>query len=246
MSTDSPISSVPQMHAETGFDESELDTPVRVSGFVTLALGLVSVAACFGTPLLVFPVAALLIGCFALRRSDGGRPIGTTPAMIGMAFATAFGSFGLFVPWFKTMELGRQAEKFSLDYVEVIARGDDYYAMELEKDYANRFPRTMNLSEFYSLSEQGQQILQQFSTRGVMETIRARGPGAVWELDEPVQIKYSFGSERATVVLRDPTGQTTSKIRVYLHYVYDSKGNGQWHVDDCMLDTPRYVAPAIL
>ena len=49
--------SVPQMRAETGFGEEDLNTPFRVSGFVALILGLLSVAACFGAPLLVLPLA---------------------------------------------------------------------------------------------------------------------------------------------------------------------------------------------
>jgi hypothetical protein len=210
-------------------------------------LGIASFIAYFGKPLLVVPPAALLFGIFALRSSTGSRrPVGTTPAMIGMTLAIGFGACGVFLPWFKSMTLGAQAEKFSRDYLEVIARGDDYFAIELEKDYYNRFPSTMNLEEHYASSETASRSLQEFKEQSTFETIRSLGPQATWVLDRPVRIYYSYGREHAEVILRDPTGKTDAKIQMFLDYAVDSKGNGQWHVEECGMVSRQYIAPAIL
>ncbi len=39
--------------------------------------------------------------------------------------------------------------------MEVVARGEDEFAMELRKDYVNRFPTTMSLKQHYNMSEKG-------------------------------------------------------------------------------------------
>lgn len=246
MSTESTLPNVPQMHAESGFDETDSAAPLRVSGFVCLLLGILSFAACFGQPLLVIPLAAVLFGLIALRRSGEQRPVGTTPAMIGMVLAVGFGACGLFLPWFKTVTLGSQAAQFGRYYIEVVARGEDHIAMELQKDYVNRFPPTMNLKEHYAISESGQRAWEEFKDQSINQTIQMRGPDAEWVLDRAVRVYYSYGREHAEVVWADPTGETTAKIRMFLEYRIDSKGNGQWHVERCMVFSPKYVAPQVL
>ncbi|MGB0597706.1 MAG: hypothetical protein ACPGLY_13545 [Rubripirellula sp.] len=250
MSTDSRLPNVPQMHAETGYEEAEFRTPFRISGFLCLLLGLLSVLAVFAKPLLVFPVAAFLMGLIALRRPGDGenetRPVGTTAGMIGMLLATGFGVFGYCLPWFKDVTLGAKAEKFGRDYIEVIARGDDYFAIELGKDYANRFPESMDLDQHYALSEQGEKILADFQGSGVVETIRNGGDGANWVLDRPAHIYYSYGRDHAELIWRDAGGETTAKIHMFLDCLVDSRGNEQWHIEECVLLSPRYTAPAIL
>lgn len=246
MSTETTLPHVPQMHAESGFDESDSAAPLRVSGFLCLLLGLLSFLACFGQPMLVVPVATFAVGLIALRRSGGQRPIGTTPAMIGMVLAAGFGACGLFLPWFKTVTLGNQAAQFSRHYMEVIARGEDYFAMELSKDYVNRFPPTMNLREHYAISESGQRAWEEFRGQSINAAIQQRGPNAEWVLDRPVRVFYSYGREHAEVVWRDPTGETNTKVRIFLEYIVDSKGNGQWHVERCLPMAPKFTAPAVL
>ncbi|MDG2223792.1 MAG: hypothetical protein P8L85_20605 [Rubripirellula sp.] len=250
MSTDSKLPNVPQMHAETGYEEPEYRTPFRISGFLCLLVGLVSVLAVYGKPLLIFPATAFALGMIALRRTGEGetgmRPIGTTPAMIGMVLATGFGVYGFCLPWFKDATLGAQAEKFGRDYIEVIARGDDYFAIELGKDYANRFPTTMDLGQHYALSEQGEKILDEFQKSPVVDIVRGGKGQSQWVLDRSAHIYYSYKREHAELIWRDAGGGTTAKIHMFLDYLVDSRGNGQWHIEECTVLSPRYTAPAIL
>ena len=89
---------VPQMHAETGFDQEDSAPPLRISGFICMILGALSIVSTLGQPLLVIPILAILCGLFALRRSGGQTPVGTRPAMIGIVLAVGFGACGLFLP----------------------------------------------------------------------------------------------------------------------------------------------------
>ena len=128
MTTDTFDPTVPQMHAEAGF---ELDSapPLRVSGFICLLFGALSFLSVLGQPMLVFSLLAIMFGVFALRRSGEQTPVGTRPAMLGIVLAVGFGACGFFIPWMKTMTLGGQAAKFSKDYMEVVARGEDEFAL---------------------------------------------------------------------------------------------------------------------
>ncbi|MFK8111984.1 MAG: hypothetical protein AB8B91_07265 [Rubripirellula sp.] len=242
MPTDTLAPIVPRMQAETGFEESV--APLRVSGFICLLLGLLSVSALLGTSMLLVPITAFLFGFFALRRYAGEAPVGVRAAMIGMVLAAGFGACGLFLPWMKTATLGNQAKQFSKDYLEVVAQGHIEYAMELSKDYVNRYPTNMSLKEHYAKDESAAQALEEFQQTLPYETIRNRGENAEWVLDRPVRIYHRYGDEHAEIVWADPSRKT--KIQFYMIYKIDPTGGGQWHVDVCQAYRERIIAPQIL
>lgn len=246
MTTDTFDPTIPRMRAEAGFELDDSAPPLRVSGFICLLFGALSFLSILGQPMLVLPLVAIVFGVFALRRSSGRTPVGTRPAMLGMVLAVGFGSCGLFIPWMKTVTLGGQAEKFSRDYMEVVARGEDEFAMELRKDYVNRFPDTMSLKQHYSMSENSRRALEEFKAESLNATIRDRGPNAEWVLDRPIRVYYSYGREHAEVVWVDPTGDTTAKVQFFLEYRPDNNGNGQWHVDLVQSYRELIVAESIL
>ncbi len=145
------------MHAEAGFEADESTPPLRISGFLCLLFGVLSILSPIGRPMLVLPLISFVLGFVALKRSDDKASLGTRAALVGLVLAAGFGMCGLMLPMLKTMTLARQAEKFSRYYIEVIALEEDEFAMELNKDYVNRFPETMSLKEHYHESEQSYQ-----------------------------------------------------------------------------------------
>lgn len=239
---------VPQMHAEAGFEADEESVPpLRISGFLCLLFGILSFLSCIGRPLLVLPVLAFLCGLVALRKYSGPTPLGVRAARIGLVLAVGFGVCGLTLPWFKTRTLARQAEHFGRYYLDVVAMGEDEFAMELNKDDVNRFPTTMSLEEHYQGSPQARERLEEFQSNSVNELLRKRGPGAEWVLDQPVRIYYSYRREHAELVWADPTGSSDSKILMILDYRIDSNGDGQWYVATVQSYLrQRIVAPSVL
>jgi hypothetical protein len=234
------------MQAETGFELDDSAPPLRVSGFICLIFGVLSFLCLLGQPLLVLPLIAIIFGVFALRRSGGQTPVGTRPAMVGLVLAVGFGACGMFLPWMKTRTLGSQAEQFSRYYLEVVARGQDEFAMELRKDYVNRLPTTMSLKEHYTISEDAARRLAEFREDSMNTMIRKRGPNADWILDRPTRVYYSYQREHAEVVWIDPTGETSAKIQMFLEYLVSPDGEGQWHVDVVQSYREPIVAENIL
>ncbi len=246
-SMDASESIVPAMGAERGYELDESVAPLRISGFVCLILGLLSVISVVGLVLLLIPISAILFGLFALRRHGELVPVGTGAARIGLVLAVGFGSCGFFLPWMKNATLGKQAKQFGRDYIEVVAHDELELAMELRKDYVNRFPSTMPLKAHYSLSEGAEEQLIEFRQDAVNRTILARGPGAAWKLARPVRIFTHYQMQQAELVWMDPTGQESMRLHMFLEYDLDHRnGDGQWYVLRVLPYAEPIVAPLIL
>jgi hypothetical protein len=218
------------MNAEAGYEESEQATPVRFAGFVCLLLGLISPVAMLGLPALVVPAVAAVFGLIALRPYRGEKPVGVTPAKIGLLLAILFASAGYFIVHMKTKTLGEQANFYTRQYIEVIARDYDEFAMELNKDFRNRFSDTMSLEDYY---QQGNQpaidALLEFQDNGAHAIIRKVGPDADWVLDRPVRVFKSYGIDRAEVVWRST--KSGKLIQFFMHYLVDPDDVAQWHIE---------------
>jgi hypothetical protein len=237
---------VPRMNAETGYEMDESIAPLRPSGFVSVILGVISVTAALGKPLLVVPFLAICFGFFALRRFNGAAaPVGTSAAKLGIALGFGFGALGVFLPMMKSLTLGSQAERFARAYVETIARGHSEVAMELRKDYVNRFPESMSLKSHYQTSAKTREAFNEFHNDGIHAAIRSRGPGAEWELDGPIDVFYSYGLQHAHLVLHDPVSQNP-KVQMFLEYRVDRDGDGQWNVKTVQSYRELIVAPSVL
>jgi hypothetical protein len=242
MPTDTLEPIVPRIHAEAGFEEAI--SPLRISGFISLVLGLLSSAALLNPVMLGVPLAALGFGFFALRRYSGSAPVGVRPAMVGIVLAAGFGACGGAIPLLKHATLGSQAKQFSRDFLEVVARENLEFAKELTKDYNNRFPTNMALEDHYQ-EEGAIKAMQEFKGSIPLNAIVSRGKNAEWILFQPVRIYYSRGKTQAEVVWADPAQKT--KIQFFMHYKVDHRnGDGQWYVETCQHYREPIVAPAIL
>jgi hypothetical protein len=166
--------------------------------------------------------------------------------MLGLALAAGFGACGFFLPLMKTRTLGKQAEEFSRYYMEVVARGHDEVAMELRKDHVNRFSTSMSLGELYATNDRARESLLELHEDASSSTLRRLGPDARWVLDRPVRVYYSYGKEHAEVIWMDPTGETSTKIQMFLDYRIDRNGDGQWNVDVAQPYRERIVAESVL
>lgn len=239
---------IPKMNAESGFGVTESDVaPLRISGYLCLILGCLSALGMIGQPLIFLSVVAVIVGAFALRKFDGLTPLGVKPAKIGICLAIGFGACSFFTPWFKTLILSRQAEKFALIYLDVVAMGETEFAMELNKDYVNRMDPTMSLEEHYQGAPQARENYEQFYQSGVNKMIRERGPGAEWVFDRPTRLYTRYLNQHAQLIIADPTGKTDTTISMTLDYLVDSQGRGQWHVSNVQSSrNKRLVAPNIL
>ena len=220
--------------------------PLRVSGFICLALGVLSGLSIIAKSMLLIPLAAFLFGFFALRKSGGPRPVGTRVACIGMVFAAAFGSCGYTVARMKSVTLSGQAERFAQNYMQLIALGHDEHALQLQEEPRNRLSTDMDLADYYTSSATIAEQLVQFKTDAVNRELKRRGVDAKWVLSRPTYVYYQFGFDHAEIIWSDPTNETALKIQMFMDYRIDRDGQGQWQMTTVQPWRSRFVAESVL
>ena len=102
--------------------------------------------------------------------------------------------------------------------------------MELQKEWYNRLSTEMNLAEHYLSDQRVSESLVQFKTDAVNRELKRLGADAEWTLDRPVNVYYQFGQDHAEVIWKDPTGDSSLTIQMFMDYRIDSKGRGQWQM----------------
>jgi len=244
MSTDGDSATIKGLESEIGFEAEILAEPTRVSGFVSLALGLIGIFSFIGIPVLLFPITGILLGMIALRRCEGKRPLGTGAAKLGVILCAGGTACGVAVPWLKAATIGNQAEQFSRLYIELVAQGNDYQAAELRQQPLARLPESTSLHQYFGANKEGQRRLELFRANPVHKAIREFGPGADWQLAQPVHIDYHFGREQVEVVWRPPSGDRLAQF--FMEYRVDDQGVGQWHIETVQWQRQRLVAPRVL
>ena len=238
---------VPSMGAEAGFDVSEVHVPLRLSGYLSLVLGLLSAFSLLAIPMLLIPVLALVIGLFTLRPSRQGRPVGTTAALLGILCAVGFGACGASVAWFKQKTFGDQAEYFARQYFDVVARGQNELAMELKKDFVNRFSEDMSLQTFYATHPESATALAEFESDVLNTEIREVGPGGPWQLTKAPRVYQKYGHDRVDLFFVNPTNPKARPIEVIMECKTDPRsGEAQWHVHQIQYLMKALYAESVL
>ena len=243
----SGLPEVPRMGAESGFDATEAHVPLRLSGYACLVLGLFSAASVLAVPMLLFPVAAILIGLFALRPSRLGRPVGTTAALVGIVLAVGFGSLGASVAWFKHKTFAEQAEYFARQYIDVVASNEMELAMELRKDFVNRFSKDMPLETYYATNSAAATALEEFIDEGVNEEFQEVGSGGAWKLVKTPYVFHKYGHDRVELLFVNPADPKARQIEMIMECKTDPTTNtAQWHVHRVQYKMEPIFAESIL
>lgn len=252
------------MSSEAGYEADVNDSPLRVSGFISLILGLLSGFTIVALPMLSFAIAAVLFGMFALRKSDSkSLPAGTTAARIGILVAVLFGTWGVARYSFKQNTLGGQAEYFARQFVRVASNGNQIYAKELQKSYVNRYLKSMPLERSYELERLERERQAEEYANSAGDTPASPPPEEEdnttildlvkypvdhpWVLYRPVRLFNHYGRQKAEVVLASDTSEKPYRLMIVLEYlVHKETGTSEWHVEECMPFRKRIVAETVL
>ena len=246
------------MSSEAGYEADVDDSPLRISGFISLILAVLSGFTIVALPMLGVAIAAVLFGIFALRKSDSkSLPVGTTAAQIGILLALLFGTWGTARYAFKQNTLGGQAEYFAREFVKVACSGNEIYAKELQKSYVNRYLKTMPLEDRYEQERQRRER----ETRDAEEQggdappeddttvldLSAYSVDHEWFLDRPVRVFNKYGRQKAEVVLAADRSKSPYRLRIIMEYlVHKERGTSEWHIETCLPYRERIVAESIL
>jgi hypothetical protein len=239
---------IPRMGAESGYQlvSEEEVPPLRTSGIVCFIFGLLSFWAIVAWQMLIIPIIAIVFGCIAMRKWGKIRPAGTTVAVIGLVLASGFGATGVMIPMMKQRTLGKQAEYFAREFLELCGDGEVELALELRKPARNRQIASMDLKKAYSEDKVASTEMENAES-GMIETVREAGPDIDWQLAQPVRAFYKYGVEKVDTYWIDPSGKVDKKIQVMLEWSpNEEEQTGQWHVSMFQFYREMIVAPSVL
>ena len=156
----------------------------------------------------------------------------------------------------KRHTLATQGEHYARQFIKLVANGEDYYALELRKEFPNRFISTMDLEQFYAReaakapdeNEQGQESpLETLRNSSAYSSVRSVGPDGDWELDRPISVVYRYGRERVDIVFANHDTGKPRLLRIVMECsIRPSTGELEWHVANFMMYRERIVAESIL
>ncbi|MCA9140714.1 MAG: hypothetical protein KDB00_28270 [Planctomycetales bacterium] len=251
------------MSSEAGFEADVDDSPLRISGYISLLLGLLSGFSIVALPMFAFAIAAILFGLFALRKSDSqSLPVGTTAARVGILVALLFGSWGLARYSFKQQTLGGQAEYFARQFIRVASSGNEIYAKELQKSHVNRFLKSMPLEQSYEMErlkreKQAEEYARETGGEAspppeeedsttVAELVKYP-PDHPWVLYRRVRVFHHYGRQKAEVILATDRTDKAYRLMIILEYLVNKDtGASEWYVEECTPFRKRIVAESIL
>jgi hypothetical protein len=216
-------------------DEQET-APLRISGFLTLILGVLSSTALTSPNLVFLPVLAIVTGLIALRPTGipGVRPVGRTPAILGIVLAFFFASWAITFFSIRYQKLTTAAETLALDWLELLNNGEKELAFELSKPAAMRQVGGMALPDFYSeLNRDAFIQLDGFTSFPVVSAVLAAPKKPQWVYDGTQTIFRQFGHENVVLKFRD---KTSSLGPIYVTMCRSPKLNDEGEYD---LDAPR-------
>ena len=226
------IFTTPLMSAEDAPELRIKATPIRVSGFVALFIGLGSFVAVLGAPLIVVPVVAIGFALLAIRPYDAERPVGVVAAYIGMFCAMLFGIWGISERHFKTKQMSLQAERFALNWLDLVKQGDLELAIELQVAPSRRQPDSMPLADYYQRSETAVTMMKQFKEQDTIPSLIELGTKPNWQLAQPSEVYVQFGRELTQTVWKDTTGNYKQLVKIVMEYLPAAgTEKAQWKIE---------------
>jgi len=227
----SPTLKTPAMAAEGETEMLIEPRPIRYSGFLALALGLLSVLAVFGQPMLFIPVFAVLVALYALRPYADARPLGYFAAIAGLSCAILFAVWGVTERSYRYQFMSEKAVVFAGDWLQLMAKGDLELACELQQHPAGRQPESMPLAQYYSESEDGKLGMERFRENPTVTELAEAGAAVQWRLARPTTYSNQNGRHLTSTIWRDDSGNVKSLIRIGLEYQPGIDGDtAQWTV----------------
>ncbi len=244
-----------RIYEESAFQQVEpveaFETP-RMSklAVISLLLGLLGLVALLAPSMMVVSGLALVLGVLAFvlqMLGPGSDQLGKNFAILGAglgALATIWSYTALSK---KNEYLFNQGAVHAERFMQVLAEGRVYEAMELTQMEPDRQITGTNLEKYYtSLEEEAGEPFREFSTGPLATRILQSGPNAKWRCEAGTRVTRSGNATEVVLEMKneaDPDGEPIYvRLQRSLGVVLGEEGKNTalWHVID--LQTAERVA----
>ncbi len=228
----------------------EIERPFRPSGVVALLLGVVSAGAVATMQMIVIPILAVVVACYALRPAKGAnvQPAGRGLAVVGMCLALLFGSWGF--GYFKVREsqLTSGSAVFAENWLNVLGEGKQEIAFELTRPRHQRQIQTMPLKTYYGFNNpETHQQFKDFMSRDAPQSVFDAKGKPKWQEDGVVSIYRLYDQDYVAIRMIDTTRTISQPIVVTIcrspwieqDGTVDWDKPRQWHIRDIAFATTQ-------
>jgi hypothetical protein len=232
-------------------EPTEIDGPLPVEDYraisplaiTALGLGLLSVIAIF-SPLLGFiPLAAMALGCYALRQIsvDSERLSGRWMAVASLVLAPLFLGWGMSREFSRREQVYRHAREFADDWLGILNRKETYLAHQLKVPSKKRLDLHLNLEVAYQANETTTMDLNGFLGVSPVKEILAAAPNVRFQFEE---FSYHNHSGLTDIVVMQYIYETPSSgkkrfwitaERTYSNYT----GRSDWRISETSIYKPH-------
>jgi len=229
-------------HEQFGFGDSpdaEVTQYRAVCGLAVVGLiaGIAALLAMVHPMLWIVPAGGIVLSVAALRRIGRDALVGRKAALAGLILSVLFGAIGP-ADWFTYRRLvDREAERFGLQWFDLLRQGEMLKSYQLREPPASRPPLDDRLWEEYEPGSPQRSALQEYVDRAEIRSLLALGTGArVRYYDTEGQSRADGADEVSQVyaVIADEPGRKTSYfVRLDMRRYTDAgTGRAYWQLLD--------------
>ena len=218
---------------DPGFEKDH--APLSRMAVCALGIGIISLLAPLSTTLIILPMLAIPFGAVVVWKiSRDGNVRGTWLAQLGLGLGVVSAAWAVTATLNQSHYLINQAGKNAQIFLQTLARGEKYKALELRKVEMDRQIDGTNLEEYYSqLTEEDADSVRSFLSSEAAIKVMNSGADAQWELSKGIQLKRIGGSLWDVTVEMVNAARPSEKVVVDLRRDFgypDGKPTAIWNV----------------
>jgi hypothetical protein len=238
----SPIESLPDVPDNDGILPLTEYRAVSLSALFALGLGLLSAVSVFSPLLVIIPLAAIIVGCYALWKVQTDHLAGRWMAVASLVLAP------LFLGWGISREIARKeffcthAREFADDWLSILNKNEPYFAHQLWVDKKRRLDTQLNFEVAYQRDETATEQFRLFMGSSPTKEIMAAAPNVKFKFEQ--FLRHRHFDDLTDVVTLQYTYETpgASPMRFWLNVrrtfsIYT--GRPDWQITDIALRPPR-------
>ncbi|WP_417749574.1 hypothetical protein [Rosistilla oblonga] len=219
--------------------------PLRVSGIISMLLGLISVVALAGPYMWIVPILAIAAALIALRPSKlpyAGRSF----ALVGLGLAIFFGSWAVAAQNAADQIQLQTAKRFAQNWLDSFKTGEVEFCFEMSLAERDRLYKSVNLSRYYAEKTEPDEnadmppsgpVFSDFITQPLVKTLINADKKPEWEFEGATDSVKMAGSRRWTLRFRDTSGTIADPVLVTLSFQRDYDGEQHWEINN--FETPE-------
>lgn len=222
-------------------DPDQLESqPLRISGVISLLLGLISAIALAGPYMWVVPILAVLVGLFALRPSKLPYT-GKAAALIGLGLGLFFLTWAATARDVVEQVHLEKAKRFVTQWLDSFQSGEPEFCFEMTLPEDKRLYKSVNLATYYANPVDssdvdgppgGEPKFSEFIEQPLVKSLLNAEKKPQWQYAGVIKTLKLPGMRRWTLRFEDTSGTLPQPVAVIMEVKESPDGEYRWQVQN--------------